>query len=311
MRIIFFGYQSWGHICLKSLIENNYEIPLIVTHPQSSHPYEKIWSESVIDLAKQNKIEVWERRDVVRKKDIDYLKKLNADLFVLSNWRKLMKPNVFSIPKLGTINIHDSLLPEYAGFAPINWAIANGETKTGVTVHFVDYGIDTGDIILQKVIPIGSQETATDILQKVLPSCSKLMLEAIGLIERGEAPRIKQDLTKRTFYHKRGLKESSIDWNKSNLEIYNLIRAQSDPYPNVFTKSQGKILKIKKASLSKDIYNGTPGRIFAKKEKGVVVICGETRESNNQGLVIEVVQEENRKPMPANDYFKSLSIYLG
>lgn len=311
MRVVFMGFQTWGYETLKALLETRHTVPLVCTHPESSHPYEAIWNDSVKTLAQDHGIPVIEQTSIKKASVAEMLRAADPDIFVLSDWRTWLSPETYTIPKFGSINVHDGLLPKYGGFAPINWAIANGETVAGVTVHAVNEQFDAGDIILQQEIPIAFTETATNIFYKIIPVVVQLTIKALDLIESGQVRPIPQKKCDASFFHKRSERESLISWQKTPLEIYNLIRAQSDPYPNAFTYHLGKKLKVKKASLPDICYCGTPGRVFCRQKMGVVVLGAARSVHENQGIVLEVVENEHGECMEANRYFKKMGDYLG
>ena len=311
MRVVFLGFATWGVTTLKGLLQAGHDVSLVITHPESNHEYEIIWNDSVSRFAATHGIPtktcVYANTDEIA----HAISQAQPDLMVSSDWRTWLSPEILKLPKCGSINIHDALLPKYGGFAPINWAIINGESETGVTVHFIENEFDLGNIILQERVPINFSDTATDIFHKTLPLFSTLPVEALRLIESGQLLSIPQDRTMASFYHKRSERDSLIDWNKSNIQIHNLVRAQSDPYPNAYTYLSGKKLKVKKASLPDRSYCGTPGRVFCRGKNGVVVVCGSNKEGHFQGLVVELVQGENEEAIKANEYFKKMGDYLG
>src|SRR5262249_49594508 len=155
------------------------------------------------------------------------------------------------------------------------------------TVHFLNEDFDLGDIILQEAISIGPTETATDIFHKTIPLVVSLTLQALDLIEDGKVHLTPQDPGQASFFHKRSTHESLIDWQRDVIAIYNLIRAQSDPYPNAFTYHKGKKLHIKKASLPSKNFCGTPGRVFCRVPSGVVVLGNTSLPHHNQGIILE------------------------
>ncbi|MGH3815582.1 MAG: methionyl-tRNA formyltransferase, partial [Pseudonocardiaceae bacterium] len=137
MRVVAFGYMTWGRRTIEAILQAGHEIPLIVTHPDSGNPYEKIFNESVAELAADHGIPllVRDRADDVEVREA--ITATGADIMVVSNWRTWLPLEVFSIPRLGTLNVHDALLPGYAGFAPLNWALINDEPEVGVTAHMM------------------------------------------------------------------------------------------------------------------------------------------------------------------------------
>jgi len=310
MRVAMFGYQTWGHRTLRALIDAGHEVTLVVTHPQSDHAYERIWADSVADLAAAHGIRVLLRE---RPDDAELLAELRAgdlDLIVANNWRTWLPPEVFDLPRRGTLNIHDSLLPAYAGFSPVIWALLNNEPEVGVTAHMMDGELDAGGIVLQRSVPVGPTDTSADLFHRTVDLIAPITAEAIKLIEQGFTP-TPQDRSKASFFHKRAKRDSLIDWNWTPEYIERLVRAQSDPYPNAFTHHRGRELRIVKASVSTGHYGGTPGRIFYREGEGVVIVAGpDARRGTFPGLVIERVRTADGAELAANDYFKTMGGYL-
>jgi methionyl-tRNA formyltransferase len=310
MRVAMFGYQTWGHRTLRALIDAGHEVALVVTHPNSDHAYERIWADSVADLAAEHGIRVLLRE---RPDDAELLAELRAaelDLIVANNWRTWLPPEVFALPRHGTLNIHDSLLPAYAGFSPIIWALLNNEPEVGVTAHMMDGDLDAGDIVLQRSVPVGPTDTATDLFHRTVDLIAPITAEAIKLIEGGFTP-APQDRSRASFFHKRAKRDSHIDWTWPVDRIERLVRAQSDPYPNAFTLHRGRELRVVKASVSKGNYGGTPGRVFIREGEGVVIVAGpDALRGTSPGLVIERVRTEDGAELAATDYFTTMGGYL-
>ncbi|GAA3437112.1 methionyl-tRNA formyltransferase [Kutzneria kofuensis] len=310
MRVAMFGYQTWGHRTLRALIDAGHDVALVVTHPKSDHAYERIWADSVADLAEEHGIRVLLRD---RPDDTELLAELRAadlDLIVANNWRTWLPPEVFDLPRHGTLNIHDSLLPAYAGFSPIIWALLNDEPEVGVTAHMMDGELDAGSIVLQRSVPVGPTDTATDLFHRTVDLIAPITAEAIKLIEQGFTP-APQDRSRASFFHKRAKRDSLIDWTWPPARIERLVRAQSDPYPNAFTYHRGQELRVVKASVSKGHYGGTPGRIFIREGDGVVIVAGpDALRGTSPGLVIERVRTADGAELAAGDYFKTMGGYL-
>ncbi|EWM19394.1 methionyl-tRNA formyltransferase [Kutzneria sp. 744] len=310
MRVAMFGYQTWGHRTLRALIDAGHEVALVVTHPVSDHAYERIWADSVADLAAEHGIRVLLRE---RPDDAELLAELRAaalDLIVANNWRTWLPPEVFTLPRHGTLNIHDSLLPAYAGFSPIIWALLNDEPEVGVTAHMMDGELDAGGIVLQQSVEVGPKDTATDLFHRTVDLIAPITAEAIKLIEQGFRPQ-PQDRSKASFFHKRAKRDSLIDWNWTPEYIERMVRAQSDPYPNAFTYHRSQELRIVKASVSTGHYGGTPGRIFYREGDGVVIVAGpDARRGTFPGLVVERVRTADGAEHAATDYFTTMGGYL-
>ncbi|MFF5718377.1 methionyl-tRNA formyltransferase [Streptomyces buecherae] len=310
MRIAMFGYQTWGHRTLRALLDSGHEVCLVVTHPKSDHVYEKVWDDSVADLAAEHGVPVV----LANRPDAELVEILGEsapDLIVANNWRTWIPPEIFDLPRHGTLNVHDSLLPGYAGFSPIIWALINGEPEVGVTAHRMDATLDAGDILLQRSVPVGPTDTATDLFHATVALIAPIVTEALELIESGKAEWTPQDPSKASFFHKRALEDSRIDWSWPAEDLERLVRAQSDPYPNAFTYHRGRRLRIVSAGLSKGAYGGTPGRIFIKEGDGVVVVAGsEARRGRSRGLLVRRVRTEDGTELAATDYFRTMGGYL-
>jgi methionyl-tRNA formyltransferase len=309
MRVALFGYQTWGHRTLKALLESGHEVVLVVTHPRSDHAYEKIWSDSVADLAAEHDVPVLLRN---RPDDVlVQLKDAGPDIIVANNWRTWLPPEIFTLPRYGTLNVHDSLLPAYAGFSPIIWALINGEPEVGVTAHMMDDSLDGGDIVLQRAVPVGPKDTATDLFHRTVDLIGPITVDALGLIAGGTTDWVKQDRAKASFFHKRSVEDSRIDWTWPGEVIERLVRAQSDPYPNAFTHHGDNRIRVISASVSQGCYGGTPGRIFIREGDGVVIVAGaDARSGRNRGLVIERVRLDSGEELAATSYFRTMGGYL-
>jgi methionyl-tRNA formyltransferase len=309
MRVVMFGYQTWGHRTLQALLDSEHEVALVVTHPPSEHAYEKIWDDSVAELAEKHGVPV-----LIRSKPDDLVEPLRAvdpDVIVATNWRTWIPPEVFTLPRLGTLNVHDSLLPAYAGFSPLIWALINGEPEVGVTAHMMDEVLDAGDIVIQRSVPVGPTDTTTDLFYRTLELFGPITTDGLALIATGRTDWVKQDRSKASFFHKRSIEDSRIDWTWPAEEIERLVRAQSDPYPNAFTYRGGERLRVVSAAVSEGRYGGTPGRIFIREGDGVVIVAGaDARRGRDPGLVVRRVRTEDGTEHAATDYFRTMGGYL-
>jgi methionyl-tRNA formyltransferase len=310
MRVALFGYQTWGHRTLEALLGSEHEVVLAVTHPASDHAYESIWSDSVADLAAEHGVPVVVRNrpdeEVVRA-----LKEAEPDIIVANNWRTWIPPHIFNAPPKGTLNVHDSLLPAYAGFAPVIWALINGESEVGVTAHMMDDDLDAGDIVLQRSVPVGPTDTATDLFHRTVDLIGPIVVDALARIARGDKDFTKQDPSKASFFHKRSIEDSRIDWTWSAEELERFVRAQSDPYPNAFTYHGSTRLRVLSAAVSEGRYGGTPGRIFIKEGDGVVIVAGaDARYGRNHGLLLRRLRLDDGTELAATEYFRSMGGYL-
>lgn len=310
MRVVVFGYQTWGHRTLEALLASEHEVVLAVTHPASEHAYESIWSDSVAELARDNGIPVV----VAKKPDEDVvraLKDADPDVVVANNWRTWIPPHVYDLPRLGTLNVHDSLLPAYGGFAPVIWALLNGEPEVGVTAHLMNETLDAGDIVLQRAVPVGPADTATDLFHRTVDLIGPIVVDALAAIAAGRRDFVAQDPAKASFFHKRSIEDSRMDFGWPAADLERLVRAQSDPYPNAFCYHGSTRLRVAAAAVSQGRYGGTPGRIFIKEGDGVVVVAGaDARRGRNPGLLLRRVRLEDGTELAATDYFRAMGGYL-
>ncbi|MFG3308870.1 methionyl-tRNA formyltransferase [Streptomyces wuyuanensis] len=311
MRVIMFGYQTWGHRTLQALLDSEHEIPLVVTHPKSDHAYERIWSDSVADLAEKHGVPVLLRNRPDDAELLQAVARVEPDLIVANNWRTWLPPDIFDLPPHGTLNVHDSLLPAYAGFSPLIWALINGEKEVGVTAHRMNAELDMGDVLLQKSVPVGPTDTATDLFHRTVDLIGPLVADSLALISSGKAVWTPQDTARSSFFHKRSPEDSRIDWTWPADVLERFVRAQSDPYPNAFTHHRGRRLRIVSAAVSQGRYGGTPGRIFIREGDGVVIVAGaEARTGRLPGLVVRRVRTEDGSELAATDYFRTMGGYL-
>lgn len=194
---------------------------------------------------------------------INYIKESSPDLIVVCGYKYIVPSEIFNIPKLKTINIHPSYLPHYRGQHVVNWAIVNGETETGVTIHFVDEGIDTGDIIVQKKIPILFEDSASVLHERIYHEAYDLLKLVLDRIYSGSTLQSrKQDNSKASYFKPRSPQDGVIDWNKDGIEIYNLIRALVKPWPGAYSYIKDRKVIFWNAQFETGSYNSSPGMII-------------------------------------------------
>jgi methionyl-tRNA formyltransferase len=305
------GYQTWGHRVLDALIKSSHEVPLVITHPDSDHVYEKIWDDSVAALAAAHDIPTVVRKYANDQEIVERLRDIEPDILVSSDWRTWVAPRIYRTAKHGAVNIHDALLPKYGGFAPLNWAMINGEPEVGVTVHLMNEDFDLGDIVVQRAVRVDPKDTIIDVFHKTVELFAPLTLQALDLIESGTGTRTPQNPADATFFHKRSVEDSRIEWSWRAESISNLVRAQVDPYPNAFAFDKGKRVEILAASITPGRFSGTPGRIFRPQGDGVVIVCGpNARTGEEHGLNVEKIRTEDGSVLSGREYFKIMGGYL-
>ncbi len=279
LKIVFMGTPDFAVTTLKTLVENNYNIVGVITAPDKPAGRGRKLNESAVkQYAKSAGLNILQPTNLKNDDFIDELEALKANLQIVVAFRMLPKV-VWQMPKYGTFNLHASLLPNYRGAAPINWAIINGETKTGVSTFFIDEKIDTGEMILQEEIQIDSEESAGSLHDKLMSVGSKLVLKTVSLIEQDKVktrPQIDSNDIKTAY--KLNKDNCKINWNDSLINIYNKIRGLS-PYPAAWsTLINGgeelsiKIYKAEKESVSHSLNTGVV--ICNKKELKVATPNG-------------------------------------
>lgn len=311
MRVVLFGYQTWGHSLLQTLLDSRHDVVLVVTHPDGEDAYEAIWKDSVAELAAEHDLPLLYREKAVDDELVERLQAVDADVIVATNWRTWIAPKVFDAPRLGTLNTHDALLPRYGGFAPLNWALINGEAEVGVTAHVMDAQLDCGPIVGQARVRVEPSDTTATLFHKTLTAWGPLTLDALDRLESGSGERIPQDPEQATFFHKRAEEDNRIDWSWPAGDLVNLVRAQTDPYPNAFSHYGAERIGLLEASVSRKRCGGTAGRIFFVEDDGVAIVCGpDAHRGGNHGLVIQRLRTEDGRELTGREYFPRMGGYL-
>lgn len=285
MRVVFFGFQTWGVKTLQALIDLGHDVPMVVTHPTSTDSYKAIFSDSVEELAQAHGIPV----HLTMRADhetIDLVKRSEPDVIVVNSWYTRMTDELYDLPPYGTLNLHDSLLPKGTGFSPVIWSLISGEAQIGLTVHRMDEDLDTGDILVQHSLPIGPNDTGTELVERGIALIPGALKEAFAALESGNPQWRPQNKATRTYFHKRSERDSLIDWTWPAEDLERLVRALSAPYPPAFTFYLGERIEVLAAKVSEIRYGGTPGRVIVQ-EGGGAVVCGPNAyRGGNLGLVI-------------------------
>ncbi len=280
MRLIFFGYHNVGYFCLKALIELcrdfGDDIAAVVTH--ADNPRENLWFASVRDLAFQHHLPVYQPEDPNDPAFVAAMARLEPDFLFSVYYRHMLKQPLLDLPRLGALNMHGSLLPRYRGRVPVNWVLVNGETETGVTLHYMEAKADRGDIVAQRRVPITFQDTAVTLFAKVTAAAVEVMQHAYPLLRAGTAPRLPQDHARASYFGGRRPEDGRIDWSKPAAGIYNLVRAVTHPYPGAFTALEGRKLFVwwGKPLAEPAPAGAAPGEIVAALPgEGLLVAAGE------------------------------------
>jgi methionyl-tRNA formyltransferase len=249
IRVVFFGNHDVGIAALGSLLPKT-NVVAVIAHPPD--PEEGVCFSSLHDFAFANEIPVIRGRgteDIV----YEFVKEASPDLIWVTDYRYLLPIEITSLAKIGTVNLHPSLLPKYRGRAPLNWAIINGEDKIGLTAHFIDEGVDSGDIIKQLPLSLSIHQDVGDAINLLIPIYRTITEDVINCFIEGNVPRCKQDVSQYPVFPSRKPEDGQIHWKNTALDICNLIRAVSHPYPGAFTYVNGRKLYLWKSYFSEDI----------------------------------------------------------
>src|SRR5439155_13118800 len=233
-----FAYHDVGYECLELLIGRGERVIAVVTHRDD--PGENVWFRSVAALAQQHAIAVHAPDTVNTAEWLERFRAWEPAVIFSLCYRNMLSQDILDIPRLGAFNMHGSLLPRYRGRAPINWAILRGEAYTGATLHYMVKRADAGDIVDQEAVPIGPDETAKDVFRNVAAAARRVLARSLDAIERGHPPRRPQDSAEATYFGGRKPEDGRIDWGRGAIEVFNLVRALTHPYPGAFTALSGR-----------------------------------------------------------------------
>lgn len=271
-RAVVFAYHDVGVRCLSVLLDAGIEIALVVTHEDAQG--ELIWFDSVAELAARYGIPVITPDDPNTPEIVAQIATLAPD-FIFSFYYKLMiKAPLLAIPGKGALNMHGSLLPEYRGRVPVNWAIIHGETQTGATLHYMTEKPDAGAIVEQTAVPILADDTAGDVFRKVTCAAEITLHRAIPALVAGTAMATPQDLSKGGYFGGRRPEHGRIDWSQSATAIHNLIRAVAPPYPGAYTTLLDKPLRVLRSRVIDAASNNDANSVFFCDNHGCYVHCG-------------------------------------
>ena len=303
MKIVFMGTPEFAVPSLKAIAEAGYEIAAVVTNqdePQGRGL--KISPSAVKTAALELGLPIIQAASLKDPEFVARLKTIAPDLMVVVAFRILPR-DVFTIPKLGTFNLHASLLPRYRGAAPINWAIIRGERETGVTTFFLDDKVDTGKIILQKKTSISIDDTASELAKRLSLTGAEAVVETIRLVENGNVKILEQDNSLATTAPKISKENCLIDWSKPAKEVHNFVRGFS-PEPGAYTFLDDKFLKIFRTRLTGEKANPSAGEIK--------IGAGRFYTSCSDELVeVLELQLEGKKKLDAREFVRGARIESG
>jgi len=304
MRIVFMGTAEFGVPTLRALYEKHDVAGVLTRSDSRKGRGRELQPSSVKITAKELGLDVLEPSDLTDVEFIKKLKELDADLFFVVAFRILPR-EVFTIPPKGTVNLHASLLPDYRGAAPINWAVINGDKVTGLTTFYINDDIDTGDIILKETVSIDPDETAGELAERLKETGVSISLKTVEMIENGTATVEKQPLTAKRPAPKLYKQDGLIDWSKDAQSIHNQVRGMN-PAPGAYTQYIKGPLKILRTKIVEENSHGTFSLIKESSPKeGFVVSCG------RGSLRILEIQPPGKKVMDGASFVRGYRIEKG
>lgn len=292
MKLIFMGTPDFAVPCLERLIKAGHEIAAVFSQPDKPRGRKMILTPPEVKVcALKHGLTVYQPKSLRNDEAMELIKEIAPNCIVVAAYGKILPKAMLELPKYGCINVHGSLLPKYRGSAPIQWSVINGEKETGVTIMQMAEGVDTGDMLYQKAIPIGIDDTAESMFEKLSDLGGEMIVEALDLLEEGKLTPIKQDETLATHAPMLNKEIAVIDWNKSALEVHNLVRGLYS-WPIAQTTLHGKKLKIYRTAVGKG--SGEAGTVISTSP--LTIACGEG------AVVIEELQLEGKKRMDAKAF---------
>ena len=292
--VVVCAYHNVGYCCLEELLRQAADVRLVFTHEDS--PTEEIWFRSVRDLAEQHGIP-YVTSDINALENVALVREISPAFLLSFYYRNMIKPEVLALASRGALNLHGSYLPKYRGRVPVNWAVINGETETGATLHYMVAKPDAGDIVDQEKVAIAFTDTAYDVFNNLTKTAVDVISRAWPQLLGGTAPRIAMNLHQGSYFGGRKPADGKIEWTKSAVQIYNLIRGVTHPDPGAFTNIEGKRVVIWQAWPVSG--SGAPGRIIATDP----LLIG-----TGDGLLeIRQLQMEGESEVPASSFIEKIS----
>jgi len=304
MKVIFLGTPRFAQKCLEGIFNSRHEVAAVVTQPDRINGRgNRVTISPVKEYANKCGIPVLQFNNISREGE-EILRSYNADIMVTAAYGQILRQNILDVCPHGILNVHASILPEYRGSSPVQWAIIDGKSKLGVTIMKTELSVDTGDTLLSKSVEL-TDENSEEALDVLAPIGAELIVKALDLIEENKAVFKKQDDTKATYCRMLKKEDGLINFGKTAVETVNFIRGMN-PWPGAFFKSENGIIKVIKAKVNTTGLSGKQGEILiADGKKGLTVSC------KDYAVDILTVKPENGKEMSANAYLLGKKLTVG
>lgn len=303
MRILFMGTPEFAEVSLKALVEDNRDVVCVITQPDKpkGRGYEMAMPEVKVYALEKN-IPVYQPDTLKDEAILPLLQEYQPDVIIVVAYGKILPEYVLNFPKYGCINIHGSLLPKYRGAAPIQRAVIDGEKVSGVTSMYMEKGLDTGDMLIKRELPIGRETTAGEYHDALAILGGEVLLETLDALSNGRLTPEKQDDSFSTYASQLSKAEGEINWNNTSDEIYNKVRGLN-PWPKAFSFIGGKRFVVD--FVYKSEQRGKAGEVLSADKNGILVACGEG------SVLIKEIKVEGKKKMSAEDYLRGHKIEKG
>lgn len=305
MKIVFMGTPDFAVGTLEKIVEAGHEVALVISMPDKKKGRgKKMQATPVKEVALKYGLEVHQPIKVNDEETLDLLDEIKPDVIVVVAYGQILRKHILELPKYGCINVHASLLPKYRGAAPINWAIINGETKSGITTMMMEKGLDTGDMLLMEEVDIKETDNAEDLHDKLRVIGGDLLVKTLFKLEANELKPIKQNHDISSYAPMMDKELGRIEWQKEAYEIDQLIRG-TYPWPGAYTHYDGFVLKIIEAERCENCLTGQTGEIIEVNKKAIKVKC------KNGCILIKKIQFAGKKAMTIQSYLAGNKIEIG
>ena len=306
MRIVFMGTPDFAVPSLKALVAEGHEICGVFTQPDKpKNRGMKLQASPVKEYCLSMGLRVFQPAKMRDREALGILKELEPELIAVAAYGELLPPEVWELPKLGCVNVHSSLLPKYRGAAPINWAILNGEDKTGVTIMYMAEGLDTGDILAQRSTPIDINENAAELFGRLADLGAELLVEVVDQLGQGTAAAVPQDDDLSCYAPMLSKELSPMDWRKTARQLHDQVRGLY-PWPAATAVLDTVRCKIVRTNLPGGHSGQAPGSVLQADKRGLCISCGD-------GQVLEILelQPDGKKVMTASAFLMGHPIQVG
>lgn len=306
MKVVFMGTPDFSVGTLEAIIAAGHEVSGVVTQPDKPKGRGKAMQATPVkEAALAHQIPVYQPARVRDPNFVEILKELNPDVIVVVAFGQIIPKNILELPRFGCINVHASLLPKYRGAAPIQWAVIDGEQESGVTIMYMDTGLDTGDMLAKTVVPLELKETGGSLFEKLSKAGAKLLVETLPRLECGDISPEKQPKDSPNAYARMITKaDGRIEWTKDAAAIERLVRGLN-PWPSAYSCLEGKTLKIWQAAVCEEESSLEPGTVVRTDKEAIYVQTG-------KGILrLEEIQLEGKKRMCCDAFLRGFEVSAG